>query len=867
MIRLISEMVSAPQVWVGTQNANAGQWCTLPKRQFLASPYNRRTPSPTNVQTSISYEPAINVPKTGPEPSEQLTSKEIKIGISGGGPRAMNHIISLVALLCIHEKKLTQLLQDGIDFSIQVTVFEKQPKKRGAGGNAFQPECDATLNTGLPGRMKIPGLDKISKTHPTVDAATDLAKTVAHMVESDPEKFMQRYKKSNLAAYSMFKKALRPDGTLDTSVPCLTRDVLGAGLTKNVNDVIAYANDVLPFIDIEVCYNQQVTDVDFSDPEAPALVVIGEDGLPKRHTFDMVFLANGTPMKSRVPKSIAHMVYSQIPNRHSMSAFLRSLGLYHNHNSLKQGTKLGVIGASLSSYDYVNLLATQLGIVVPSTSGVGYRIDPTAAAKYQGLITLINPTAGRATPPAISNAPAGVGASVRLSWPAGLPNGIGSCDEIHSTFLHKHFDAFPLFRALTKANIARALGIIPRNVNESKSTKERLSDYQCQINDFLTGKTVTEWGFWKNAYLQVISGVGFHPNSEEADKLLSTMAPLTHSPFNMLRKYRAYISAFTDPKNVKNTSNAKAVNVLNEVERLLGPSPIASQQMVNLLSEAGVLNQVCGTSDQLRMSDDEQFVELDDLQFHAILAPKVMTREADIVLRSIMHFVQQAAPGQPEYTKGRFLVGQDGKPLNVYECGMVGEGARVQNADGTFSLVGMRWPDTHGYSNLMELVCQAPYLTLSFAILKSAGVKDPIAHIQEQYRKNLPDPQIFDAETAKFEGAFQEILQKIAFLNLCEVLAGDDGTLYREFTDNVFTYQDRAAFVEGLKMKQLSEAERMAFDAYKDQTTNPLKYQPASMEEFTDRFVDFTQEELDRMLKKAIAQAQARAESDARGLI
>ncbi len=848
---------TAAQISIGTPNGSADRYCTPKERTPFAERWD-------NVPSTIIDQSVNKERKTAVEPSYLSTSTTVKIGISGGGPRAMNHIISLVALMCINEAKLTELHREGIDFCIEVIVFEKQSKKRGAGGNAFQPECDATLNTGIPGRMNIPGLDKIAKTHPIVYAATDLAETVAHMVERDPQKLLKRYKTKNLAAYSMLKSALRPDGTLDTSVPCVSRDVLGACLTRNVNDVIAYANDALPFIDIKICYNQQVIDVDFSDPEKPKLIVNREDGQPKRHEFDMVFLATGTALKLRVQKSVAHKTYSQIPNYSSLNLFFRSLGLVDNHYSLKQGTKLGITGASLSAYDYICILATQLGIVVPSTTDIGYKIDLEVAAKYQGLITLINPTAGRITPPAISNAPSGLPAAAPPSWSVDLPDGIGICDEIHSTFLQKHFEAFPLFQALAKANIARALGIVPRKVNEPISTKARLADYQRQIEDFLTGKKLTEWAFWKPSYLQLISGIGFHHDSEAAHKRLSAIAPLTHSPFNVVRKYRAHTSAFTNPDYVKKTTNAKAAKVQNEVIRLLGPSPIGSQQIVNLLSESGVLNHASGKSEQLRMSDDGQFVELDDLQFHAILSPKAMVREANIILEPLMRYVRQVAPGQPEYAKGRLLVGHDGRPLNVYECGTIGQGARVQNTDGTVFCVGMRWPDTHGYANLIELVCQAPYLTLSFAILKSAGISNPIAHIQEHYRANLPYSKIFDAETAKFEGAFHEILQKIAFLNLCEVLAGDNGALYRKFTDEVFTYEDRAAFVERLKMKKLSQAGADAFDAYQHHTGNPVKYQPVSMNEFTDRFVDFTQEELDRILQKTMALADTNAGVDAR---
>ncbi len=864
MIHLLSEMAPAvPQVSIGSPNGSNDGFCTVPKLSLLNSSRNCTSPF-DNVQEPIVDESAINGQQTGVEPSEHSASEKVKIGISGGGPRAMNHLISLVALMCIHEKKLGELRRNGIDFCIEVTVFEKEHEKRGAGGNAFQLECDATLNTDVPGQMKIPDLDKIAKTHPIVYAATDLANTVARMVERDPRKLIECYKAKNLAAYSMLKNALRPDGSLDTSVPCLSRDVLGAGLTKNLNDVVAYANDLLPFIDIQIFHGHQVTDVDFSSPQTPALIVNEEFGEPKRYEFDMVFLANGTTLKSRVQNSVAHRTYSQIPNYNSLSAFLRSLDLFDNGDNLKQGTKLAITGASLSAYDYICILATLLGIIVPCTSDIGYKIDPAVAAKYQDLITLINPTAGRVTPPAISKAPPGISSAVPTSWPAGLPKGIGVGDEIHSTFLQKHFDAFPLFHYLIKANIARALGTIPRKVNEPKSTKERLGDYQRQIDDFMAGENLPEWGFWKTSYLQLISGVGFHHDSEKANTLLSAKAPLTHSPFNMVRKYRAHASALTDPNYVENTSNAEAAKVLKEVVRMFAPSPVSSQQIVNLLSEAGVLNQACGKSEHLRMSEDGHFVELGDLQFHAILAPKVITREANIILESLMHYVREVAPGQPDYAKGRLLVGKDRMPLNVYECGMIGEGTRVRNKDGSISLVGARWSETNGYANLLELVCQAPYLTLSFAILKSVGVSNPIAIMQENYRASLPDPHVFDDETAKFECAFHEIQQKMAFLNLCEVFAGDDGSLYRKFTDKVFTHQDRSALVESLKMEQLSKAEEAALDAYQRQTANPTNYHPVSMKEFIDRFVDFTQKELDMMLKKAMTYADTCAGGDAR---
>ena len=213
--------------------------------------------------------------------------------------------------------------------------------------------------------MEIPGLDKIAETHPEVYEATNLAKTVANMVAPDRERILERYKNANLAAYLLFERALGPDGKLDTSKAFISWNIIGKALTKNVNTAINYANQKLPFIDINVHFDSKVLSVDLSKPKMATLIVNEKGGKFCRHKFDKVFLENGTTSMSTVPKSIVPRTFSRIPNSATMKYFLYSLGLFGLNGKLKPGTKLGI--TSISTHDYVNILATFLGTMLHVT--------------------------------------------------------------------------------------------------------------------------------------------------------------------------------------------------------------------------------------------------------------------------------------------------------------------------------------------------------------------------------------------------------------------------------------------------------------------------------------------------------------------
>ena len=775
----------------------------------------------------------------------------VKHGISGFGPRAANHIIALIALLCIHEDEIAALQRNGLNFLIELTIFEKQSIEQGVGGNAYQLECEAALNTPIPNELQIPGLETIADTHPVVYRATNIAKAVGELVESDPERLLDYYKKVNLAAYSTLKNALGDNGKLDTSQPSVMRRHFGQALTDNVYSVIEYANKNLPCIKINLHHDTEVTDLDLTNSKHPTLLVEGQAG-ESRHQFDFIQFENGLPWRSRVRDSLAAKTYSRIATSKTLWEFLDAQGLLSEDGRVKPGTRLAIRGAGLSAYDYVTLIATLANVVVPDDSDLGYRVDQEAAKSCRGLITFVNRRGGMVPPPRLlsKNGP---------NWPNEAPKPILNGEELHALFLQKDFQYLPLLLALTKANIARALNTVPGNIYKQKTTLDRFADYEEEVNKHFSGQDLTESGLLLLASANILLGIGLDHDAKAAEEALRAKAPITYREYSEKRRFRALVSDITSPEYVQVSSNAESMEALKLFEWFYSASPPQVQQMMNLLSKCGVLHQICGSEEEFGLSSDGNEVTFRDLRFDALLSPKVMERgSSDPLLQSLTGKVGQHLAGVPVHQKGRFLVDNHGKPLPVRENGAGGEGDQFTNDSGTTSTVGVSWHDTRGYSHLCELVPQLSCLTLCLSLLKASGVKEPVSQIQSLHKETLPTPKAFNDEVAKFEGSFYEILEKIAFLELCAVLAADDAQRYLEYSEHTFHPQDRARFIAELSTDELSLPEKKALRAYLRKIANPLPYNPVSLQGFEKRFVDLAPSQLEHMFKNLMAQVSAK---------
>ena len=113
---------AAPQVRIGSRTPGAN---------LCASPLH-------HLMRAITIDPpSWSLPRAFPEHPNGSQSVKVKIGFSGFGPRTANHLIAFVALLCISEEKIAVLHRNVVNISFELTIFEQQLYKEGAGGSAF----------------------------------------------------------------------------------------------------------------------------------------------------------------------------------------------------------------------------------------------------------------------------------------------------------------------------------------------------------------------------------------------------------------------------------------------------------------------------------------------------------------------------------------------------------------------------------------------------------------------------------------------------------------------------------------------------------------------------------------------------------
>ncbi|KAI1301969.1 hypothetical protein EDD11_005769 [Mortierella claussenii] len=175
--------------------------------------------------------------------SSSDTPRTICWGLSGFGPRHALYLIYQAMVLLSHQDKLASIKGHGVDFILHYTVFEKQDT---AGiGNAFQLDCDATVNTSVTMLLDILGNNKVDR---TLVAFADLAGTVYPVLKEQYDTILAELKKRNPPAADLFKKAFKSDGSINTSVACMTRSKWGQIQKQNIDNALEYIKKNVPQI-------------------------------------------------------------------------------------------------------------------------------------------------------------------------------------------------------------------------------------------------------------------------------------------------------------------------------------------------------------------------------------------------------------------------------------------------------------------------------------------------------------------------------------------------------------------------------------------------------------------------------------------
>ncbi|KAH9060390.1 hypothetical protein EDB83DRAFT_2224260, partial [Lactarius deliciosus] len=197
----------------------------------------------------------------------RMPPRIIEFGLSGLGPRNAQYLMFLAVVLLANRERLDGMRSGGIDFVLRFTVFEKQNEDHAGSSNAFQIDCDAATNTAVTGLPNIVGIDNID---PAFKSIVDLAGNVATKLQAESSVILAELERRNPVTAVLFRKALCPDGTVNTSVACMTRGEWGRIQRDAFLDALAYINANMPELIITIHYQHEVVGTDFIRENLPS---------------------------------------------------------------------------------------------------------------------------------------------------------------------------------------------------------------------------------------------------------------------------------------------------------------------------------------------------------------------------------------------------------------------------------------------------------------------------------------------------------------------------------------------------------------------------------------------------------------------
>ncbi|KAH9883820.1 hypothetical protein F4778DRAFT_764955 [Xylariomycetidae sp. FL2044] len=674
------------------------------------------------------------------------STRTIRCGFSGFGPRnAM--LVKYVVMAILAER---DMIRD-LDFRLDLQIFEENEDEDEAGaGYAWQMDCDATLNSDITPKTVLANEDKIpAEFHDIVATATDLAGAVARELEDNRAKYEDEFRRRNPGAYALLREVTDDDGNVSTEKACAPRGLIGRVQRETIRKVLDFAEKQLPEIQIKVNFGHKVVDTDFSNPTEPKLVV-SANGSNQVFAFDFVSLANGTTGVVPVSDNVAPLSFSDRPNVEALDSFLQQHDVLDTNNQIKEGSRIGIFGTRLSAYDNVPLLLNRTGILVPTKDG--WRLDRKAAAKYQGLITFISHNDGDVAPPRHA---------FTSQWPGRLS--LLNTEEMHSIMMQKDLDWLSFTMPILKANVAAEVGTVPSDLDRRMTTQERMEDFHTQNVHHRLGLR-TESGLLRAGRAAMSEGFGLETSgTEPADEKLVAKAPITRegrSGFGF--RYAGYYD-ISQPEFVETTPQQEFARNWGNLWSYIAASPVGIQDMIAQSFTLGVATFARGRFNEVVYNQQTNKVNLGDLVFDVLIAPKVFSQKADAVLGSLGGKVKEVHPGVPEYRKGRFLQTADGRMIHAMDAGSGGHGASVSRPEGR-AMVGVQWATTNDHLAGADWAATASRLVLLVGALKARGSDTPVQDLLDAYTATLPSTGAFDAEIASLKDTWTEVSERRCFL-------------------------------------------------------------------------------------------------------
>lgn len=786
----------------------------------------------------------------------------------GGGPRSIIQANSEMVFQLLYKEHFDALSDLGARYNISLSIVEK--KSTLGGGEAFSQAHTGTMNS--------PTEDDIVFPLPLPKSSTDVEQLLGLLSyktryakkfgNENLDEYYAELRKHNLCGAVMFQHSAGPmssssNGELEFNRAFLLRRSVGEEELETFDKIRSLAEERLPFFKIDVFSSSLVERILTDGGSCTEVLVRGiKDKYLSRFQTDLVRLNTGTTLSWPIDDiDVRAHTFCQSMNAKDLSSFLKKRNLLDRKGKLLQGAKIISGGLSLSGLDQINALSNVMDLFEEDDrSLLGYRVREEAKRKYQGALTLVSKTTGKACTPRHTTTP---------EWRQKC-KALGNTKHMHALFLHDHGqEVFRTWYSILEAAVARATDKTPEQVlidDYSGSAKEFLArkfqetefHLECrrmaglaELNGdtqakqyFLAQSTQTVSGAWRQAALSCISGFGLEENLDKLIEEMNAMAPLTWKERHSMMYHRAEVAAISTRSYCTHKSNKALVDNFSKIMTQVIASPTEIHSMLHVLLEAGIARHVPARYSEIHVSNTANKLVLHDEEYDAFIVSPVFASCSDIARKSLRGQVQPLDEKLAQCGKvGKFRRFSDmqGRALEIEDHSLGGKGVIGKTSNGEETLYGAFAVDVNNRGSAVERAASLTMRRMALTHLSAAGLDAPSV-MDEIYDDLLPTEEEYATEVGRFEKYFEEAHEINAYLTCIRQVAKQNGELYCSLYDDGLSRIGRLEVMTSMAQSRCVE-EVQAASFYYAMVSNIPKFKAASMDEYFNRFVDTTPSE------------------------
>eukprot|EP00178_Gracilaria_changii_P005412 TRINITY_DN1888_c0_g1_i1.p1 TRINITY_DN1888_c0_g1~~TRINITY_DN1888_c0_g1_i1.p1 ORF type:complete len:833 (+),score=176.51 TRINITY_DN1888_c0_g1_i1:172-2670(+) len=807
--------------------------------------------------------------------SDGLEENAFDLLLVGGGPRSIIQVTSEIVFMLLYRQHFEELIALGAHYDINTLIVEKQ-RFVGVGG-AYNAGQTGMMNSGVEADITFPlPLPAAAKKKEYLKDYLSYKRRYDRFIHNGgAESYFELLKRFNLPGAVMFKRSIgpesnTPDGDLAHEGAYLMRRTVGEEEVTNFHKVRKLANTFLPFYKLHVMESTALRHlmVQKSGQQIASVQAEGE-GFFEYITADQVRLNTGTVSRNPVSDpAVRKLMFCQPMNVHHFKQFCAVHGLLDVDGSLLVGKKMLSGGMGLSGLDEISMLDGVMRLFEEDDeSPLGYKVAEEAKRKYQGAVTIISRSQGRACYPRHSHT---------AEWQQGTAV-MGNSKQVHALFLHNFGEElYRVWIDIITASVARAMYSTPDEVSYKRTSTRKLLSSQFEgtkwflehrkrageaekegdldkKNEFLKESTKTLYGAWRQAALCLIFGFGLEENLEEATKTMSSYAPATWKGREVWLFHRTQIASLTDERFAANKSNRSHFQNWVEMMRHVTSSPVEIHSMFHLLLESGIAKHEVGNYTDVKVNDEGDKILMKGEEYDAFLVSPVFDHESDGVAKSLANQLKPIDKKHGVFGKvGKFrrYLDHDGNILPIADNGLGGKGfdehnRYVDSHEGSFAV------DVNNRESGTSVASSFTLRRMALAHLKAAGISSPEKVVDEIYENGKADIAAYNEEVEKFRQHFEEAFETRAYLRAIKHIAGNDAQKFVSLYDEGVTADLRKAQVG--RMRESSDLlTKKAIELYDEELQNTPTYKPPSRDEYLARFVDTTCDEDTHIYKEAM---------------